>query len=388
MPWTYDDPPAVAQGWTEAEQRRCVDAANAVLEDGGSDQEAIYACIAAAGKGQERRRVIVAGAPCSGKSTWVRRSAQVGDLIYDYDTLHQALSGQPSHRHLDAIRPYVLTARDAILADLEAHEDQPAWVITSTHRAEELRTLAERLGAEVVLLSVERDEAHARCDGDGRPDEWHTYIDNWFDRTDIDPAAEWITQKGKGDEAMERKTYTGGMTLKADGEEGEFSAVFSTLNVIDHQEDVTMPGAFTEGEPVRIAAWNHGWDQLPVGKGEIREEEDSAVVEGRFFLNTQTGREHYETVKALGALQEWSYSFDILDASFGEFEGKQVRFLRKLKVHEVSPVMLGAGIGTHTRAIKSDGDRGPTDGKGGNATPSGPVPSVVRAQVEIALLEE
>lgn len=187
---------------------------------------------------------------------------------------------------------------------------------------------------------------------------------------------------------MERKTYTGGMTLKADGEEGEFSAVFSTLNVIDHQEDVTLPGAFTEGEPVRIAAWNHGWDQLPVGKGEIREEEDSAVVEGRFFLNTQTGREHYETVKALGALQEWSYSFDILDASFGEFEGKQVRFLRKLKVHEVSPVMLGAGIGTHTRAIKSDGDRGPTDGKGDNATPSGPVPSVVRTQVEIALLEE
>jgi hypothetical protein len=76
-------------------------------------------------------------------------------------------------------------------------------------------------------------------------------------------------------------------------------------------------------------------------------------------------------------LQEWSYSFDILDASFGEFEGKQVRFLRKLKVHEVSPVMLGAGIGTHTRAIKSDGDGGATgdqegahDGKGGDATPS------------------
>lgn len=189
---------------------------------------------------------------------------------------------------------------------------------------------------------------------------------------------------------MERKTYTGGMTLKADGEEGEFSAVFSTLNVIDHQDDVTVPGAFTEGEPVRIAAWNHGWDQLPVGKGEIREEEDSAVVEGRFFLNTQTGREHYETVKALGALQEWSYSFDILDASYGEFQGEKVRFLRKLKVHEVSPVMLGAGIGTRTRAIKSDdgsttdGHEGGPDGKGGDATPGGELsldPTVLELEV-------
>lgn len=180
----------------------------------------------------------------------------------------------------------------------------------------------------------------------------------------------------RGNEAMERKTYTGGMTLKADGEDGEVSAVFSTLNVIDHQDDVTVPGAFTDGEPVRIAAWSHGWDQLPVGRGEIHEEDDQAVMEGKFFLNTQSGREHYETVKALGELQEWSYSFDILDASFGEFEGKQVRFLRKLKVHEVSPVMLGAGIGTHTRAIKSDGggatgdQEGAHDGKGGDATPS------------------
>lgn len=51
MPWTYEDPPAVAQNWSDEEQRACVDAANAVLEDGGTDEEAIYACIAAAGKG-------------------------------------------------------------------------------------------------------------------------------------------------------------------------------------------------------------------------------------------------------------------------------------------------------------------------------------------------
>lgn len=201
---------------------------------------------------------------------------------------------------------------------------------------------------------------------------------------------------------MERKTFTG-VTFKADGEPGEVSAVFATLGVIDHQGDVTMPGAFTDGEPVRISAWNHGWDSLPVGRGEIRELDGQAVLKGRFFLNTTGGREHYETVKALGELQEWSYGFDILEESFGEYQGRQVRFLRKLKVHEVSPVMLGAGIGTHTTDIKSSEapsnganatreNDGADEGKAGTpgtaaSTPSGPLPSVVRAQIEIAQIE-
>jgi HK97 family phage prohead protease len=50
MPWSYDDPPAVAINWTDDEIMRCVDAANAVLDDGGTDEEAIFACIHAAGK--------------------------------------------------------------------------------------------------------------------------------------------------------------------------------------------------------------------------------------------------------------------------------------------------------------------------------------------------
>jgi len=52
MPWTVDSPPDVAQNWTADEQRRCVDAANAVLADGGNDERAISACIRAAGKAE------------------------------------------------------------------------------------------------------------------------------------------------------------------------------------------------------------------------------------------------------------------------------------------------------------------------------------------------
>lgn len=54
MPWTVENPPDVAKNWTKEEIERCVAAANAVLEEGGTDDEAIYACIAAAGKSKDR----------------------------------------------------------------------------------------------------------------------------------------------------------------------------------------------------------------------------------------------------------------------------------------------------------------------------------------------
>jgi len=142
------------------------------------------------------------------------------------------------------------------------------------------------------------------------------------------------------------------MRFKEDGEPGEFSAVFITFNVVDHDQDVTLPGAFEEGAPVRIASWSHSWGQLPVGRGIIHQTETEARVDGRFFLDTDTGKEHYQTVKNLGDLQEWSYSFDILASEYGKQGGQRVQFLQRLEVHEVSPVMLGAGIDTRTLDIK------------------------------------
>ena len=151
---------------------------------------------------------------------------------------------------------------------------------------------------------------------------------------------------------MNKKVFRGHMAIKSDGIEGEVKAIFATTNVIDLDQDVTLPGAFTDNEKVRIAAWGHNWETLPVGRGEIHEEGQRAVMDGRFFLDTEAGKQHYLTVKNLGDLQEWSYGFDILEAEPGMFDGQEVRFLKKLRVHEVSPVMLGAGIDTYTAAIK------------------------------------
>lgn len=146
-----------------------------------------------------------------------------------------------------------------------------------------------------------------------------------------------------------------------DGKKGEFEAVFAVLEVKDLDGDVTMKGAFEEGAEVRVSAYNHkSWDGvLPVGKGVIQEQGNQVTIKGRFFMDTEAGRDTFTVVKEMGDLQEWSYGYDTLEEERGTFKGKSANIIKKQKVYEVSPVILGAGIGTRTTAIKSliEGDQ-------------------------------
>jgi hypothetical protein len=151
---------------------------------------------------------------------------------------------------------------------------------------------------------------------------------------------------------MNKKVFHAPVVLKADSTTGEFTAEFATLDVIDHDNDVTRPGAFQDGQETLIESWNHNYGQLPVGKGVIHEKDDKAIVEGQFFLDTQAGLEHYRVVKALGPLQEWSYTFEVEKSSQGQFEDQDVQFLEKLDVWGIAPVTRGAGIDTGTVEIK------------------------------------
>jgi hypothetical protein len=279
MPWTYQEPPAVALNWTDEERRRCVDAANAVIEETGDDEQAIFACIAAAGKE-------IASPRSSG----------------------------------------------------------------------------------------------ARNDSAG------------------------VARNDREGKMKSKKRFDGKLEWKADADvTGQFSAVFATLGVVDHDGDVTKAGAFEEGQEAIIEAWNHNYGAPPVGKGVIRTEGDKALVEGRFFLDTPAGQEHYRVVKALGDLQEWSYTYSILEHEFAEIDDRTVRVLKKLDVWGIAPVQRGAGIDTFTvdvkgqegiaspagtRARNDSGDgEGEGDGQAGDSTPSTPKPSTVRLLMEAELVE-
>ena len=109
---------------------------------------------------------------------------------------------------------------------------------------------------------------------------------------------------------IERKSVQ--IELKED-KPGSFIARIATLNIIDKDGDKTLPGAFEQDKEVLISAYMHGsWmGELPIGKAVIKESGDEVLAEGEFNLKTETGREHYETLKFSGGLQEWSYGFTV-----------------------------------------------------------------------------
>lgn len=160
-----------------------------------------------------------------------------------------------------------------------------------------------------------------------------------------------------------RKTFATELKLDSAGE-GTFEAVFSTMNVIDSDRDLTEPGAFGRQEVI-ISQYNHGsWGEgakaLPIGVGVISERGEEAIINGEFDLADEEAKKTYEKIKYLqekGRTQEWSYALPEIDYEIREIDGERIRILKKIRVNEVSPVLMGAGVNTRLLNIKGGGLR-------------------------------
>ncbi len=84
----------------------------------------------------------------------------------------------------------------------------------------------------------------------------------------------------------------------------------------------------------------------------LNEGDERAVFKGSLFLDTDAGADAYRTIKAMGDLMEYSWGFRILDADFVERDAEYIRVIKRAELFEVSPVLVGAGIGTGTLSLK------------------------------------
>jgi HK97 family phage prohead protease len=131
---------------------------------------------------EEKKQVfIVMGASCSGKSTYVRNNANEKDLVFDFDTIHQAISTNPSHIHIDNIKRYVFDVRDAIYQRLKKDKTTNAWIINSSPLKQVRKQLVEELDARIIYIQRSKEEC-LRVAEQERPTEWKGYIENYFER--------------------------------------------------------------------------------------------------------------------------------------------------------------------------------------------------------------
>jgi hypothetical protein len=144
---------------------------------------------------------------------------------------------------------------------------------------------------------------------------------------------------------------------------GEVEAIIATLEVVDKDFEVITKDAIPSGSKVTMSSYGHdivgglmGGGTLPVGRGKVFVEDNKAIFRGKIFVTTDRGRDTLEVLKEMGADQQWSFGFRVIGSEVPDEKwskrGAQ-RILTKLDVFEVSPVVIGAGIGTRTVAAKA-----------------------------------
>src|SRR5210317_922599 len=126
----------------------------------------------------------------------------------------------------------------------------------------------------------------------------------------------------------------------------------------DSDNDVTKANALRSGYTGNKVplVWNHDWSKV-IGRGVIETDNQKAVFKG-YFLNTEAGKEAYNTVKAMQDMQQFSYGFQVMKSTKGthiDSKGEEVpvRVLEDVKVWEVSPVLVGAQQNSFVQALKS-----------------------------------
>src|SRR5205823_48499 len=101
--------------------------------------------------------------------------------------------------------------------------------------------------------------------------------------------------------------------IKAVGSAGTVTFVVATLNVIDSDGDVTVPGAFGRQNVPMIPA--HDWSSVPIGKGLLFEQGSEAIVDAQLNLAVAEARSWFDAIKFdvehPPPLQEYSYGYSI-----------------------------------------------------------------------------
>ena len=148
-------------------------------------------------------------------------------------------------------------------------------------------------------------------------------------------------------------------------EDGVFEAIVATYNTDDVGDRIT-PGAFAEtlaewkgrGDPIPVL-WSHMSHDPDYHIGEVLESEERPEglwVRARLDLDAPKAAQVYRLLKGRRVTQ-FSFAYDIEEGSWvDQKDGNSFYELRRLKLYEVGPTLIGANQATELLDVKS-GDR-------------------------------
>lgn len=115
----------------------------------------------------EKKVYIITGAPCSGKTSFVKERMQEGDIVIDIDDLWEMLSGQPRYIKPNQLKPIVFNLRQQLKDNIARGVGtwRNAYIIESLPYATDRQREAERYKAhnvELITMEATRDECLQR----------------------------------------------------------------------------------------------------------------------------------------------------------------------------------------------------------------------------------
>lgn len=134
----------------------------------------------------ERKVYYVYGAPCSGKTTFVRKIKGNSDVILDIDSIWESITGVRYEKPA-ALKPIAFQIRDNLfdMIRTRAGKWERAYVIDGGASPGERSRKIALLGAEPIYIDTSKGECLARLANDKtrtpqQREEWRGYIEKWF----------------------------------------------------------------------------------------------------------------------------------------------------------------------------------------------------------------
>ena len=289
---------------------------------------------------------VIIGAPCSGKSTYVKEHAQDGDLCVDYDEIAKSIGSSASHMATGHVRKAAFAARDALIDYAIANsEDCDSWIIHTSpqNRLDEYKSV----NAELIVMDTDRETCLARAESDGRPEGTAEIINAYF------------SDEKRGNMTLYKNapsaTETDGGTVKG------YASTFDREP--DAYGDVIAKGAFLKSierwakldKPIPLL-YGHNTDdpEYNIGKvTEIHEDEKGLYIEAEFDAENQKAQYVRKLVQE-GRLFQFSFAFDCTKWREVELDdGTKANELQELDIYEVSLVQIPANQHAEVVEVKS-----------------------------------
>lgn len=132
-----------------------------------------------------------------------------------------------------------------------------------------------------------------------------------------------------------------------------FSGYASLFNIIDRQGDQVMAGAFTDTLKSNHVLLKRNHFDGVVGKWlTLREDEKGLYVEGELTPDHSLAKDTYALLKH-GAIRGLSIGYLPVESEKMMIEGKSVRALKKIDLHEISVVDSPANTEALVSSVKS-----------------------------------